>query len=345
MTRRARRRIIDFFSSIRRAAELNLQDASTTADREPEPVDEIAAARDAGDFFSVGALLATKLHSADVQAAGPLLARIVAAWAAPKGPLVKPESPIDLLARLGSLSQENAAVALINAVRRLPPKAKGDLPAGVNDLAYRLRDAIAQIYGVVDRRSPTDVCTAAAANIEAALYDFKSSAQRFLRTSPETAKGASVELLKKLHPLQPMLVPAEREFLHDLEVIIGPAFRRLCEAYERNDDAEVLRRAPEFLANVKSHTPVTSDPRFRSGAWNSTVAPILGHVSSLVAEAMSRGEVALAPLLKFRNGTTKADLRHPEIVPSIFRSHCATLVADTRTTYRCEAVPQNLPRH
>jgi hypothetical protein len=30
-----------------------------------------------------------------------------------------------------------------------------------------------------------------------------------------------------------------------------------------------------------------------------------------VAEAMSRGEVALAPILKLRNGTTKADLRHP----------------------------------
>ncbi|WP_441232765.1 phosphoribosyltransferase-like protein [Bradyrhizobium sp. 1200_D9_N1_1] len=311
MTRRVRRRLMDFFSSIRRATEIDLQDASTTADREPEPVDEIAAARDAGDFFSVGELLATKLHSADAQAAGPLLARIAAAWAAPKGPLVEVTSPVDLLARLGSISEENAAAALINAVRRLPRGAKDDLPVGIGDLAYRLRDAIARIYGVVDQRSPTNACAAAAAKVEAALYDFESSVQRFLRTSPETAKGSSVEVLKKLHPLQPMLVPAEREFLHDLEVIIGPAFRRLFEAYERNDDAEVLRRAPEFLANVKSHTPVASDPRFRSGAWNSTVAPILGHVSGLVTEAMSRGEVALAPILKLRNGTTKADLRHP----------------------------------
>jgi hypothetical protein len=119
MTRRARLRLMEFFGAIRRSAEINLPDASATADREPEVVDEIAAARDAGDFFSVGELLATKLHSADVQAAGPLLARIVAAWAAPKGPLVEAASPIDLLARLESISEENAAVALVNAVRRL----------------------------------------------------------------------------------------------------------------------------------------------------------------------------------------------------------------------------------
>src|SRR5262249_16924168 len=108
----------------------------------------------------------------------------------------------------------------------------------------------------------------------------------------------------------PLLVPAERGYLRDLEVLIGPAFRKLCEAYERNDDAQVFRRAPEFLENVKSHTPTSGDARLQSSLWTVGVAPILNHLSTLVEDAMSRGEVALAPLLKLRNDTTKADLRH-----------------------------------
>jgi hypothetical protein len=312
LTRRVRRRLQDFFGSIRRLAEVGPADspAPSDPDQEPDTADEIAAARDAGDFFSVGELLAAGLESADAQTAGSVLARIVAAWAAPKGPPLEPASPADLVARLGSLSEDNAAAALVNAVRRLPGKAN-DLPEGVGDLAFRLRDAIVKIYGVDDKHSPSQACTAAAARLEAALYGFESAVKRFLRTSPATAKAISVEVLKTSHALHPMLVPAEREFLRDLEVLIGPAFRRLCEAYERNDDAEVLRRAPEFIANVKSHTPAAADPRLRSGVWSSAVAPILNHVSELVAEATSRGEIALAPALQLRNGTTKADLRHP----------------------------------
>jgi hypothetical protein len=310
LTRRVRRRLQGFFSSLRRPAEVAAADGPPTseADREPDPADEIAAARDAGDFFSVGELLAAGLKSANAQTAGAVLARIIAAWAAPKGPPLEPASPADLVARLGSISEDNAAAALVNAVRRLHREGK-ELPEGVGDLAFRLRDAITEIYGV-DKHSPLDACTAAAARLEAALYDFESAVKRFLRTSPATAKAISIEVVKTSHVLHPMLVPAEREFLRDLEVLIGPAFRRLCEGYERNDDAEVLARAPEFVANVKSHTPAAGDPRLRSSVWTSAVGPILNHVAELVAEAMSRGEIALAPALQLRNGSTKADLRY-----------------------------------
>lgn len=303
MTSRVRVRLIDFFKSIQPVSSAAVPPQAT------DVTNDIATARDTGDFFSVGELEATRLKAADPTTTGPVFARIVAAWAAPKGPLVEAASAADLIARLDTILEDNAAVALVNGVRRLPGQGK-TLPQGATDLAFRLRGAVGRIYNVEEKRSPIQTCTAAVGRLQGALYDFESSSERFLRTSLETAKIVSGEVLKKLHILQPMLVPAEREFLRDLDVVIGPTFRRLCEAYEQNDDAEVLRRGPEFLANVKAHIPGPGDARLRSSTWTSTVAPILDHVSRLVAEAMSRGEIALAPTLKLRNGTTKAELRY-----------------------------------
>lgn len=136
------------------------------------------------------------------------------------------------------------------------------------------------------------------------------SVARFLRTTPATAKAASIDILKCVHKLQPHLVSTERQFLRDLESLIGPAFRKFCEAYERDDDVEVIRRAPEMLENVGMQRPGTCDPRRQSRVWISLVQPVLDHVTSLVEDATSRGEVALAPALALRNHSTKADLRN-----------------------------------
>jgi hypothetical protein len=270
--------------------------------------DKIAEARDTGDFFTVGELLARGLKENCDKARDVIFARIIAAWAAPKGPPLEPESISDLVTGLGSLSDENAATALVNAIY-LVRKNGEEVPDGVGDLAFRLREIVAQIYNIDDRRSPTDTCNSAVARLEATIFEFEAAVRRFLRTSAATAKAASIEVLRLSHVLCPLLVPAERGFLRDLEVLVGPAFRKFCEAYERNDDVQVLRRAPEFLENVKSHTPSSNDPRLYSNLWSGVVAPILPHLSGLVEDAMSRGEVALAPTLELRNRATKADLR------------------------------------
>jgi hypothetical protein len=182
-------------------------------------------------------------------------------------------------------------------------------PEGAGDLAYKLRDSIIQVYDLDDRRSPMDTCTAALAKLETKLTEFEGAVQRFSRTTPATAKVAAIEITKLSHGLQPLLVTSERSFLRDLETLVGPAFKKLCEAYERNDDVEVIRRAPELIENAKNHMPVPGDARSLSGLWNGFVAPITTHVSTLMENALTRGEVALAPALALRNSGTKADLR------------------------------------
>ena len=153
-------------------------------------------------------------------------------------------------------------------------------------------------------------CRAALAKLSDSVSEAAASVARFLRTTPATAKAASIDILKCVHKLQPHLVSTERQFLRDLESLIGPAFRKFCEAYERDDDVEVIRRAPEMLENVGMQRPGTCDPRRQSRVWISLVQPVLDHVTSLVEDATSRGEVALAPALALRNHSTKADLRN-----------------------------------
>jgi hypothetical protein len=308
LTRRVRQRLNSFFGSKLKTAQNEILSDKSANATESSLDDKIRAARDAGDFFTVGELLARSVKIKPKKPRDLILARTIAAWAASKGPLLEPESISDLMANLGSLSDENVATALVNAIYRLRKETE-EIPNGVGDLVFRLRGVVERIYGIDDRRSPFERCSAAVARLEGTISELEAAVDRFLRTTPATAKAASIEVLKLSHSLYPLLVPAERGFLRDLEVLIGPAFRKLCEAYERNDDTQVLRRAPEFLENVKSHTPTSSDARLYSNLWTDAVAPILGHLSTLVEDAMSRGEVALAPVLELRNDTTKADLR------------------------------------
>lgn len=302
---RVRQRLHIFFSKTRQAETSVREEAGLSKE---VLADELQAAKDRGDAFSVGELLAQRLGEAsDTTSSEPLLARIVGAWGGSRGMALGSESLSELAEHLDSFSGQNLATAFINALRRMSDE-ELQLSDEVRDFAYRLRDDISAVYGV-DKRSPAEMCRAAIARLEDVLEQAAIAVSRFLRTTPATAKTASIDLLKTSHRLQPLLVSAEKQFLGDLEILVGPAFRKLCEAYERNDAADVIRRAPEYLENVKTHRVGSLDPRQRSVIWLTLVQPVLDHLTSVVEDATSKGEVELAPALSLRNPVTKADLR------------------------------------
>ncbi|WP_428422649.1 phosphoribosyltransferase-like protein [Methylibium sp.] len=306
---RVRLRLQDFFSRIKQTAVPSDEAAAIGG---PEPAkevveDELATARDRGDAFTVGELTARCLPEAPDAAVDGLLAKVTCAWASTREAVPDVESLSELAGRVESFSAPNLASAFVNALSRLED-VSDELPDAARDFAYRLREDVSVAYGV-EKRSPLDTCRAALVKLGDSLSEATSSVGRFLRTTPATAKAASIDVLKVAHRLQPFVVPAERQFLRDLEMLIGPAFRKFCEACERDDDVEVIRRAPEMLENVRIQRPGANDPRRRSRIWLSLVQPVLDHVGSLVEDATSRGEVALAPALALRNHSTKADLR------------------------------------
>jgi hypothetical protein len=344
LTRRVKRRVDEFFVSLQ--GTIIPSTAASGGPTEPDDVaagdlqdlkytEQIIAARDAGNFFGVGQLLVRSLTDANSQFQQTIFARIVASWASTQGPLFEPDSVADLTARVETFAEEPLATSFINSLYQFK-RLSLQTPEGAGDLAYKLRVPIVQVYDLDDRRSPMDTCNAALAKLETKLTEFEGAVQRFSRTTPATAKVAAIEITKLSHALQPLLVTSERSFLRDLEPLVGPAFKKLCEAYERNDDVEVIRRAPELIENAKNHLPVPGDARSLSGLWNGLVAPIVTHISTLVESALTRGEVALAPALTLRNSGTKADLRDAKKNVSLsFTLHNAGRV--THMMSRCSA--------
>lgn len=307
---RVRQRLQEFFAQLNPKAS-SIAGAPAAA-AEPDQVADmlgalLMAAKDRGDGFTVGELLSQQLQGASEEQSEQLIARIVNAWASPRAVPAEPASLSDVSERLDSYSRKNLATAFINAIHRVDA-VDPELSAAERDFAFKLKDDIAAAYGL-DARSPVEVCRASLAKLEELLAKGASIVTRFLRATPATARIASGDLLPLAHRLQPLLVAAEQEFLGDLDVLIGPAFRKLFEAYEKNEDAEVIRRAPEYLENIAGHRPTSPDPRLHSQVWLSLVQPVLNHLATLVEDATSRGEIALAPSLVLRNPRTKADLR------------------------------------
>jgi hypothetical protein len=310
LTLRVRQRLHSFFATSN-AAGISLQESNQVGESKlPEQTleDEISAARDRGDNFSVGELLLRGATQKALEPTDALVARVICAWSTAKGPLHSPTSLAELGSLTGAFSNDNLATALVNSLRRFNLTNIG-VPDATRDLAFKLREEIAEIYGAESRRSPIDACRLAIGKLDAMLSELEGEVTRFLRTTPGTAKSVSIEILKVANRLSPMLIPAERQYLRDVEVLIGPAFRKLCEAHERNDDTDVIRRAPELLQNIKTHKPALGDARLRSAIWTTLVQPIVDHLGSIVEEATSRGAVNLAPELRLRNPSTKADLR------------------------------------
>lgn len=269
--------------------------------------DSLTAARNRGDGFTVGELLAQQLPGASGEQVSSLLALVVSAWASPRGLHLEPDSLASLQESVDSFSRASLAVAFVNAIHRIDAT-DPEFSEEARDFAFKLKDEIASAY-VVERNSPVEMCRSALVRLEEHWAAAAASVTRFLRTTPATAKIASIDLLKVAHRLQPMLIPAEKEFLSDLDVLLGPAFRKICEAHEQNKDTDVIRRAPELLENIKIQSPTSGDPRLGSQAWQAFVKPVLDHLTSIIEDASSRGETALAPVLALRNPSTKADLR------------------------------------
>ncbi|MBR0739650.1 hypothetical protein JQ581_22205 [Bradyrhizobium liaoningense] len=310
LNRRVRDRLSSFFSS-REKRSRDDEGEGDQRDRSgfDQLVDEeMTAAVDRGDFFLVGELVARRLELKTGIDPSAALARMVAAWSITKGPLIQPDSVSELVGRLDALPSESVALALVSAIRRLRKSEVRALDAA-SDLTFRVQKSIASAFGLEEKRSPNDTCTSAIAKLDEKLFETSAAVDRFLKTTPGTAKAASIELLKSSHNIQPLLISFERGFLRDLEVLIGPAFRKFCEAYERDDHAEVLRRAPELLDNIKRHSPGPEDARTSSSVWKEIISPVLSHLLALLEDATSRGAVVLAPVLKLRNSATKANLR------------------------------------
>lgn len=269
--------------------------------------DELASERrSAGDQLGVGEVLAHKLSYVDEARLDGLTAKIVAAWASPVRLASDVASIEDLVARRHEFVPEDMGIALVHALARVRAAGR-TAPPSVSDLVFRLSEPIAATFELAET-GPVVLSSAAVARLEQGLAALHAVVAAFQATNTVTAKAASIDLLKRARALGRLVLPGERPYLREIEVLLGAAFRKFCEACERHDDAGVLRRAAELREHLSRSVPSAADPRGHSELWKSVVQPVYRHVEALLEEGAQRSEVAASPALGLASAQLKLNL-------------------------------------
>jgi hypothetical protein len=269
--------------------------------------DEVVKCRNAGDFLGAGEWLASKLAYGDEDHLEELFCKIVALWASPLELKVLPSSMDELISRMDEFVPEELSVALIAATSvLLQSQQKKSLPKFIKDLAFRLQQPISGLFGVAPRR-PEDLCIAAAAKLEAVRVDFLSAIDSFLNTKCVTAKIASIDVVKKGHQLKKLGLPEEKAIISEIDILLGPIFRKFCESCEQQKTDMIIKTIPD-LRDQTLRSISSPGHRTNSTLWNMAVAQIGPHIVKLVDQARLKSEEATTPCLELASDLFKLDL-------------------------------------
>jgi hypothetical protein len=217
---------------------------------------------------------------------------------------------VDLIAHFDDFIPENLLAASVGAMARLTGAGR-ESPKSLQDLAFRLSSLANSMYGVNVKR-PLDVLPLAALRMEAALSAVLSAVNLFLATSPTTAKAASIEVVKLTQQLRPLALPGERSLLSEPAVLLGPSFRKFCEACERNETQRVLQRATDLRQQAQK-LGQASGHRVHSTLWHLVLAPLFAHVTALADDAARVSAAAATPKLGLANRLFKLNLKRLEV--------------------------------
>jgi conflict system STAND superfamily ATPase len=267
--------------------------------------DEARRCREAGDTLGTGEWYASAFAYLDGPELEEAFCKAVAAWASPLHIATLPNEVRDLIASVPDFTPEHLAVALIGATSYLLHVSK-PLPRDAQDLAFRLSDPLNTTYGIREG-APKDACARASSRLEAARATLFASVDSFLKTTPIGAKSASIELVRGLGQVRRLTIAAERPLLTEMVNLLGPAFRKFCEACERHQPQGIVKRAPELREQV---APFLSLPGAKetSTAWHLIVLPVCKKLLALVDDAIATSAAASAPALLLAHDHFKLDL-------------------------------------
>ncbi|HTS87558.1 MAG TPA: ATP-binding protein [Gemmatimonadales bacterium] len=266
---------------------------------------EALRCREAGDTLGSGEWFVSMLPHTDASELDEVFAKAIASWGSPLQVRSLPPSMAELAARTSDYVPDHLATSLVCVTARHMERSE-TLPEGARDLAYRLAAEFDAVYEV-GSGPPRDLCVRAATRVSAARAELLAAVDSFLRTTAITAKTASIQLVRAATRLRPLTVPAERPILSDLSSLLGPAFRKFCEACERQQSDAIAGRAPDLRLQLTPHLSAAG-ARETSTLWQLAVLPVCKKLASLVEEAVSATAAATAPDLAIAHTQFKLDL-------------------------------------
>src|SRR5437016_11607761 len=130
------------------------------------------------------------------------------------------------------------AVALISVIARNPKHVMRH-PEMYRDLAFKLFDQVKRVYGV-DASNPIELCKGATKKLHETLSKAIDAVKVFGSAQCIAARNSSIDLLKSLRQLKPIILPQERPLLSSIEMLLGSGFREFCQNYERSETQKVV---------------------------------------------------------------------------------------------------------
>lgn len=257
-----------------------------------------------GDLLGVGEWTIGKLPFSESGTLDATLAKVISLWASPTALVSPPASIAELIFIVEDFPPQDLAVAVVGAIARLP--ADSQLPGELPDLAFRLSDPIRELYELGDRRAG-DLTAPAVALLQNRFRELQVATDAFCRTEPSVAKVASVAVIRAARKLRRVVVAAERPILSEIEMLLGPAFRKFCESCERQESNRIIDRVPQlrkYVSQVVAPKPATP----ASVLHLESVAPIARHVIWLLDEGVRSTQRITSPRLSLTATVVKAEL-------------------------------------
>jgi len=292
----------------------DFRSTSLEHDRDAD-AEQMARCRDGGDWLGVGELLCNQLATATPEVREILFSQIFVAWANTVRPF-SVNDVADAIDHLQEMAPEQAARALVHTCYRVQQLEK-EIPPGAGDLAFRLADQIESIFKLTRQRVPMQLCLVGAAKVAAGYDQLVAAVEGFRRTNTATAKVAAIELLRCAHHYRAIALAAEQPHLRELEVLLGPSFRKFCECCEQHQGQEAVRRAQELREQTARLEPQSGETRQFGRLWATVVGRVVAHVAELLEEGTRRGDEMSRPALVLEGGPLKVDLTTCERPTSI----------------------------
>ena len=266
---------------------------------------EFTECKNAGDLLGAAEWLSVSIPYRSPEELDRLFAQLVSFCASPFGVKFIPESIDDLISRIEEFSPEDLAPALIETAMRFKQK-QIDLPQNQKDLSYRLQDQIISIFDVKPKR-PSELCVTAAAKLETVKSSFLSAIGSFVSTQCDTAKVASIEIVKMAHILKKLSIPSEKPIISEIDILLGPSFRKFCESCEKQESKGIIRRVPNIRSQSKKS--LSSKQYINSLLWHQSIYQISRHINKLVEEANVQSLAATKPSLELAVKEYKLNLK------------------------------------
>ena len=276
--------------------------------------EQIELHRRAGDTLGTGEWSLTNLFYVAGSPVSDVVAETLAAWSSPRGMIHHFEDLASLI-RERAVFVEGDLAAALGAMSLRFQDHQVPLPRLVSDLAFKIKEALAETLGIRTGRKP-ELCPSAAASVSTERASLEAAAESFVASGPGTAKEAAIALIKRARAFQRLALVAERPLLIEIPLLVGVEFRKLCEDYQRRDTDGMLHRVP----GVREHATALlgrSDDWGGSRLWHDVVQVVAKKVVNLADDVLAGTQAATSPHLGLASTLFKVDLTTPGRTPTI----------------------------